>query len=231
MNGRKILTVIAENWPAKALSIAIALMLFVFHRMNTLATRPLSVPLIVQTDTELIPASSYPRNVRVVLRGDDDGINSISDGDIIAYADLRRHKTKGWYRAPVQIRKEGSALSVEPLEITVNPLEISVLLDRHISKTVPLTIEIRGRPASGFELTDYFLFPPEVTVSGPLDFLEMITDLHTEPVDLQGRSGEFNTIVSIINNNSFVNIRGSGAVEFRGIIRPSIRGRNIEEFP
>ena len=231
MNSRKLINRIAENWAAKALSVAIALLLFVFHRMNTLATRPLSVPLLVQTDAELVPASLYPRNVRVILRGDDNGIKSIADNDITAYVDLSRYKTKGWHRSPVQIRKEGTALGVEPLEITVNPLEISVLLDLNVSKTVPLLVDIQGRPASGFELMDHSLSSRDVTVSGPQDILESVTELRTEHVDLQGRTGDFSTVVNIINTNSFINMRGNGIVEFKGIIRPAIRVRNIEGIP
>jgi YbbR domain-containing protein len=222
---------IAENWPAKALSIALAIILFVFHRMNTLSTRPVSIPLTVQTGAELVPANPSPRTVRVILRGEEDSITSIAEGDITAFIDLNRYKTKGWHRAPVQIQKAGSALGIEPLEITVNPMEISVLLDWNGSKTVPLAVDIRGRAPSGFDLADYSISPKEIAVTGPLGVLENITEFKTESVDLQGRSGDFTVTVNIINTNPLVIMRGDRTVEFNGVIRPSVQVRTIEGLP
>ncbi|MCL2128622.1 MAG: CdaR family protein, partial [Treponema sp.] len=104
MNVNKLIIKITENWPAKVLSVALAIILFVFHRMNTLTTRPISVPLAIETGSTMTPASSYPQSVRVNLRGEDDDIKSIADSDIEAYVDFSRYESEGLYRAPVQIR-------------------------------------------------------------------------------------------------------------------------------
>jgi YbbR domain-containing protein len=228
LNTRKLLISLIENWPAKVLSIALALVLFVFHQMNTLTTRPLSVPLTIETSSTMIPASSYPQNVRVSIRGDDESVKSIAESDIGAYVDFTRYEHEGWYRAPIQIQKKGSALGVEPLEITVNPLEISIQLDRRISKTLPLTAVIRGRVADGFDMVSHAITPTELVVTGPLASLETVTEILTDPIDLDGRTGDFRVQVSIVNPNSFFTIRGSGMVEFSSVIRPAVPVRNIE---
>jgi YbbR domain-containing protein len=228
LNIRKLLIRMIENWPAKVLSIALALVLFVFHQMNTLTTRPISVPLAVETSSTLIPASSYPRNIRVSLRGEDESVKSIAEGDIEAYIDLTSYEIEGWYRAPVQIHKKGSALGVEPLEITVTPLEISIQLDRRISKTLPLSAVIRGRAADGFDMVSHAITPTELVVTGPLASLETVTEIQTDPIDLDGRTGDFRVQVSIINPDSLFTIQGSRIAEFSGIIRPAVPVRNIE---
>jgi YbbR domain-containing protein len=220
-----------HNWPAKMLSIAIALMLFVFHRMSTLATRTISVPLLVETASALVPASAYPQNVRITMRGEDDSIRVISDSDIEAFVDLRRHEAEGFYRAPIQIRKGGTALGVEPLELSINPMEISVRLDIRASKTLPVLADIRGKVASGFDLIDYSVSPEEIIVSGPVGVLEDMIEMRTVPVDLDGRRNDFNIEVNISRDNPFLVFRGSGMVEFQGIVRPSVPVRNIEGIP
>ena len=231
MLNKKMIAKIAENWPAKALSVAIAIILFVFHWMNTLTTRHFSIPLTVHVGTELVPANSFPRTVRIALRGDDDNINSIAEGDIIAFVDLNRYQTRGWHRVPVQIQKTGSALGVEPLEITVNPPEFSVMLDINDSKTVPLIVNMTGRTPSGFDLADFSISPNEITVTGPQGILESIEEFRTEAVNLHGKSADFTETVNIINTNSLISILGSGWVEFSGIIRPSVQVRTIENIP
>ena len=106
LNGRKLLARAAENWPAKVLSIALAIILFVFHRMSMLEDRFFSVPLNLEINSNLVPASSYPRMVRVSLRGDANSIYPILEDDIEAYLDLTRYTDRGHYRAPVQVRKK-----------------------------------------------------------------------------------------------------------------------------
>jgi YbbR domain-containing protein len=231
LNGKKLIFKIIENWPVKVLSIALALILFVFHRLNTMTTRVLSTPLSIETNASLIPASDYDQTVRVTLRGDDDGIKSIADGDIEAYVDLTRYETGGWYSAPVQIRKKRSALNVEPLEITVTPLKISLQLDQRISKTVPLAALMQGRVAEGFDLVSHAISPTEIMLTGPLGSLESVKEIKTDAIDLNGRSSNFITEVKIANPNPLFMINGSEMASVSCIIRPSVLVRSVDGIP
>ena len=231
MNNKQLIIRIIENWPVKVLSVAIALLLFVFNRLNTLTTRPLSVPLAVETSSQLVPASAYPQNVRVSLRGEDEGIKSISESDIEAYVDLSRYENGGLYSAPVQIRKKGSATGIEPLEIAVYPPKISVQLDQRISKTIPLTAAIRGRAADGFDLVSYTLSPQEIVIVGPRGSLESVIELETDSIELDGRNIDFTAVVNIVNPNPLFVLRGNGTAEFSCVIRPSVSVRSIEDIP
>jgi YbbR domain-containing protein len=231
LNHKKLLVSIVENWPVKVLAIVLALFLFVFHRLNTMTTRPLSIPLAIETNSSLTPASAYPQNVRVSLRGEDDSIKSIADGDIEAYVDFTRYENEGLYSAPVQIRKKGSALGIEPLEITVNPLKITVHLDRRITKTFPLAAQLRGRVADGFDLVSYSISPLEITAVGPLSSLELISEIETDPIDLDGRTNDFTIQVSIANPNALFVLRGNETAEVSCVILPSVAVRSIEGIP
>jgi YbbR domain-containing protein len=231
LNVRKLIIRIIENWPAKVISVAVALILFVFHQLNTLATRPLSVPLSIETNSMLVPARAYPENVRVNLRGEDDSIKSIIDSDIEAYVDLTKYEDGGLYSVPVQVRRKGSALGIEPLEIAVYPPKISIQLDQRISKTLPLTTVIRGRVADGFDLVSYTISPQEIVAVGPLGSLESVTEIETDPLDLDGRNSDFSMEMNIPNPNPLFVLRGSGTAEITCIIRPSVSVRSIEGLP
>jgi YbbR domain-containing protein len=231
LSSSKLIIKIIENWPVKVLSVALALILFVFNRLNTLTTRPLSVPLIIETHSTLVPASAYPHNVRVNLRGEDEGVKSISEGDIEAYVDLSRYEDGGLYNAPVLVRRKGSAMGIEPLEIAVYPPKISVQLDQRISKTIPLTAAIRGRAADGFDLVSYTLSPQEVTIAGPRGSLESVVELETDAIEFDGRNGDFTAVVSIVNPSPLFTLRGNGTAEFSCVIRPSVSVRSIGDIP
>jgi YbbR domain-containing protein len=230
-NPQKIIAKAAENWLVKVISIALAIILFVFHRMSTLESRFFSVPLRVEHNASLIPASPYTRMIRVSLRGDANSIYPILDDDIEAYIDLRNYETEGLYHTPVQIRKKGTALGVDPLEITADPMEISLELDRRMSKYLPLTASLRGSVEEGYDLASQTLTPNQVTVDGPLRLLGNITELYTEEIDLDGRNADFSVMVNILNQNPLLVIRGNGMTEFRGFVQNRVSVRNFMGIP
>lgn len=231
MNSRKLLALAAENWPAKVLSIALALILFVFHRMSVLEDRFFSAPLQIETNGSLVPASSYPRMVRVSLRGEANSIYPILDDDIETYLDMTRYTGEGTYRAPVQVRKKGTALGVDPLEITVDPMEVTLELDQRISKYVPLTPNFQGYPEQGYELVSYSLTPAQVAVEGPRRLMSALSELSTDFIELGGRSDDFVSAVRILNRDPLLIIRGDGMAEFRGFVKKLIIIRSFDNLP
>ena len=132
MNRAKLLAKITEKWPVKVLSLAAAIIISVFYRMHTLETRFFTVPLVVISSETLVPAGSFPGSVRISLRGEAEGIQQILEEDIEAFIYLGRYTSEGSYRVPVQIHKKGSALGIEPLEISVLPIEIPLVLERRL---------------------------------------------------------------------------------------------------
>jgi YbbR domain-containing protein len=215
---RKFLVKMVDNWPAKVISIALALLLFVFHRMSNLADRFFSVPLNVEVEGNMIPSSSYPRTIRISLRGDAASVNSILEDDIEAYVNLTRFETPGNYRVPVMVRRKGTALGVEPLEISVEPMELAIALDNKISKYVPLAANVRGQVEEGYTLSSFSLNPTQVVIDGPSLLVGTVRELTTDYIDLNGRTGDFSVMVNILNQNPLLMIQGNGITEFRGFV-------------
>ncbi|WP_223292735.1 CdaR family protein [Breznakiella homolactica] len=230
MNGRKFFEKAVENWPAKVLSVALALVLFVFHEMSMLEDRFFSVPLKIETNGNLVPSSSYPRMIRVSLRGEANSIYPILEDDIEVYVDLTKYNDPGFYKAPIQIRKKGTAVGVDPLEINVDPLEIAVGLDQKLSKYVPLTPSFRGYLETGYELVSYTMDPSQVEIEGPQGIINGITELPTDYIELNGRHENFTTTVRVLNRDPLMMIRGSGTVEFRGFIQELIMLKNFDNL-
>jgi hypothetical protein len=230
-NSRKLFAEVVKNWPAKALSVGLALLLVVFHQMSSLEERFFSVPLKVEGGGSLSPTAPYARPIRVSLRGDPNEIYPIVENDIEVFIDLSPYTEPGTYRVPVQVRKKGSALGIEPLEISLDPLEISLELDRRVSKTVPLTPNFQGAVESGYELVSYTLLPAQVDISGPEKVVGTISELSTGVIDLDKRQEDFSLRTAVLNGDPLVSIRGEGAVEFRGAIREQVVLREFDNIP
>jgi YbbR domain-containing protein len=150
LNVKKIFEKAIENWPAKVLSVVLAIILFVFHQISTLVEESFSAPLTIESSGQLVPSSSYDESVRITLRSDERNINSVDREDIEVYVDLMKIETPGTYSVPVMVRKTGTAVGVDPLEIRVNPSEIEITLDYRTAKSVSVTPNFRGNLDSGY---------------------------------------------------------------------------------
>jgi YbbR domain-containing protein len=145
--------------------------------------------------------------------------------------DLTGYTDPGNYRTVVQIRKTGTALGVDPLEIRVDPLEVTLDLDQRISKLVPVTPNFRGYVQAGYELVSYTLTPTQVVVDGPLNIMGVLSELVTDFIDLEGRMEDFSAQVRVMNRDPLLVIRGDGFTTFQGFVRELIVIRNLEELP
>ncbi|MDR0402877.1 MAG: hypothetical protein LBH35_04725 [Treponema sp.] len=230
-NGKQFLAKITEKWPVKVLSVVAAIILFVFHRLGNVQERFFAVPLHIEIGSNLVPSSPYPRNVRVTLRGDANSIYPVAEDDVEAYLDLTEYRTPGSFRAPLRIRKKGTAIEAENLEIVVDPMEITIELDTRLSKYVPVVPDLEGSPESGYEMVSYTLEPNQVVIDGPVSLISGVAELFTSPIALTGRNEDFALHIRVMNPNSLLVIRGDGMTEFRGFIRELIMIRNFDGIP
>ncbi len=234
MINKKHFNKLIEKWPAKVLSLAAAIIISAFYRINTLESRSFSAPLNIETENTLpsadalIPASSYPQTVRINLRGENANLFSILEEDIEAYVNLSKYKEEGSYRIPIQIRKKGGAVGIEPLEIKADPIEIHIILEKKISRSVNVFPVFQGTPARGYELTSQSITPAAVTAEGPRSRIEAIQEFNTGIIDLEGRYEDFSVILNIINTDPFIAVHGSRTIEYQGFIRSIVRETQVE---
>ena len=222
---------ILENWPAKIVCITLSLLLFLFYRMSTLEQRYMSVPLVMETNGDLVPASAYPRMVKIGLRGESDSIYPIQEEDVVAYVDLSKYNKEGEFRVPLQTRLKGTALEVDPLEVTVEPVEISLRLEHRLVKKISVTPSFKGYPEAGFEFSGYTVTPQEVEISGPRSLIEKIHDMMSSPVELSGRDASFDGDIDLINRNPLVSISGSGKIRYSVTINQTSLVKNFDAVP
>lgn len=231
MTLKKLSDKILENWPAKVVCLTLSLMLFLFYRMSTLEERFFSVPLVIETNGDLVPASAYPHMVKISLRGESDTIYPIQESDVVAFMDLSQYNKEGEFRLVIQTRLKGTALDVEPLEVHVEPTEINLRVEHRVIKKVPVTPSFKGYPAAGFEFIGYALNPAVVEISGPRSAVEKISDLVTEPIELSGRDNTFDGLVMLVKRNSLVNISDDGKLAFSVTISQTTLVKTFEDVP
>ncbi|WP_319561498.1 CdaR family protein [Marispirochaeta sp.] len=229
MNIRQLLERTAHNWPVKVLSLTLAVLLFLFYRISSLEERFFSAPLEVRINENFVPADPYPRNARVTIRGDRDAVFNIIEDDIQVFADFSDFKREGIFKAPLQYHKQGSALSVDYLEITVEPVEVKLELEEKSEKVVEVVPNIVGYPARGYELGQYFVSPEKLRIEGPRSSVQDIRSIMTEPIDLTNLRSSITLKVGFETEpEDMIRFPDYKEVEFRGIIQETRLIRTFE---
>ncbi len=209
---------VTNNWPAKILSVVAAILLFLFYRISALEQRYVSVPLKEVTNGLFVPSNDLPREVSVSLRGKADTVFLVRDEDIEAYVDLSGFRSEGIYRVPVKIRKRGTSADAD-VEVRVNPIDLTVSMERLVTKQVEVTPSVKGFAAKGYELGQYFVTPEEVEIEGPRSKVEAIGTVTTADVSIEGRDSDFTTPVDVALGDSNVSVVGNQMVDFHGVIQ------------
>ncbi len=231
MKYSRIFERLLHNWPAKILSLAAAIVLFFVYRMSTLEERFISVPLQVPLNGELVPASDWPRTVRVSLRGESNSIYPVLEDDIEARLDFSGVEEEGITKAAVIINKRGIAASLETLEIHVEPSEISLALEYRDERMVSVTPSFRGYLETGWELSTWTIEPAMVTVSGPASRIARLESISTEVIELGGRKEAFSQSVRLLSLDPLVRLSGDGTVVFTAVIGEATLERDMGPLP
>jgi len=220
LNSAKILLKITEKWPVKVLSLAVALIIFGFYNTKIeMEDRSFQVPLLLESNEYLIPVSSFANTVNLNLKGKTGTTQSILEEDIEAYIDLSKYTKEGTYKVPVQTRRKGSAVGVEPLQIKISPTEVLLQLEEKTSRSIPVFPVLRGTIAQDYELTGQSMIPENVVAEGSRRALDSQSEFYTDTIDLEGRFEDITAFVNIINVNPYITIHGSRTVEYRGTVR------------
>ncbi|MGB4586422.1 MAG: CdaR family protein [Rectinemataceae bacterium] len=215
------------DWPAKVLSLAVALLLTLFFNLTRLEQRTINIPLTVSINDEMAPSSQYPRMVRVSLRGERDAIYGIREDEISASLDLAEYKSEGVFKAPIRLEKRGNALTADPLEIHPEPAEIAIGLEMRVMKKVPVTPSFKGFLESGFELATFDLSPAVVTISGPAGLVARTTEIGTDTIELSGKKSDFTVNVRLLKKESLLTLEDREAVIFTAKVRKSLDVMNF----
>jgi YbbR domain-containing protein len=114
-------------------------------------------------------------------------------------------------------------IEVEPAQVRVR---VSVFSDRR-SKTLPVSPNVFGTPAAGFEIESVSVEPSVVSVEGDANDLAGLASADTEPVSVAGASSEVVQTVRLSLPDG-VEALGTGTVEVTVRLRPVTATRTFQ---
>ncbi|MFQ5766467.1 MAG: YbbR-like domain-containing protein [Acidobacteriota bacterium] len=128
-----------------------------------------------------------PATATVSLRGPEIALRNLAPERIRLEVDLSKQ--------PLKVGENPIVLDLHqvhvPAGITVvgiKPKVVKVNIEREMRREVPVTPEIQGEPAPGYEVTATIVQPPRITITGPESVVSRVESLSTTAIGIAGLS-------------------------------------------
>jgi YbbR domain-containing protein len=179
---KKLSGFITDNYIYKILSVLIALFLWFFAQSEKTAEVTLKIPIVINAlPADEVIINDVPQYIELTLSG--------PSSEIFSYAN-----TKPLYRLNLLKTGVGNYIfNISPSEFdlpgrlkidTIYPNNITVSLDRMVSRTVDTGVSIVGSPSPPATLEGIVTEPDKVTITGPSTIISNINIIMTIPVDI-----------------------------------------------
>jgi YbbR domain-containing protein len=202
----------ATIWPfrhlgLKALSLVLALLLWMIVSGEETVERGLRVPLeLQQVPAGLELTGEVPATVDVRVRGASGTLSRVAAGDVVAVLDLRNAQS-GRRLFPLTPKDVRVPFGVEIVQ--VQPSALAMAFEPSASRRVTVIPAVDGRPAPGYVVGSLEADPKTVEVIGPETAVRRATEALTEPVSVAGARDRVQQSVTL------------------GLIDPSLRLKNV----
>jgi YbbR domain-containing protein len=172
-----------ENWSLKATALLLSLILWLFVHGEPGPESVVRIPIQVQLPRQMEIMNERPTMVEVTMRG-------------AVFSNI-------WFAQPLPnciINMQGASEGKHAIELSpenvfvpkgsrleilhVNPSSVTIVLQRTLSKEVPVVALIRGEPARGFEIYGKQVKPATAIITGPRSHIEHLSEIQTEAVSI-----------------------------------------------
>lgn len=193
------------DWGLKVVAFLIALGLWfaVTGQRAPATARIRGVPLLFVLPPDMEVSNDPREEVEVTLRGSRRTLDAVRTGDLaVTYdASAQRPGERQVRLTPASIRLElPDGVSREGLTVErIEPATVPLRLERRVERELEVEPRVEGRPAEGYEVLGVESRPERVRVRGPENHVAALQKAPTEPVLLEGRTGNFVTAQTAID--------------------------------
>ncbi len=195
----------------KLLSLAFALILWFFVMGEQKQEISYAVPLILKNvPAGQMVANEVPSQVDVRISGPRTLLMNLQPKDISIAVDL-----KGLEPGLSSFKRLEERFNLpSALKVTrLSPSFVDVKLERIKTKKVPVKTVISGIPAEGFKFETIRFKPTEVAIEGAESELKDVSQVETDPIDIEGVQDNFTLIVPINYRGKYTTLKEDKTVE------------------
>ncbi len=230
MNTRQLIDKLLEKWPQKIICLMLAIFLYVFHQVSLIEKKVFVLPLTVIENGNVMQIGDCPSNVSVVVRANNDVINSIHVQDLKASINLNNIAHAGTVKVPVTIELNENLLVYDPLEVKVKPEYITLEVDKKVAKYVPVVPSISGEVAEGYMITKIDINPSSVSIFGPEILVNSINEVQTDALVVSNAETNFADDIYYLEVNKLISVENKGPYKATVVVEPKPMEKDYEDI-
>lgn len=230
-NKNRFLSLFTDEWQLKIAALVGAVFTWFFYDMISLEERYLTVPLEVSINETVAPLRSYPEAVKLTVRGRAEDIYLFSDEDFRAFADFSAHDVPGRYAVPISVQSLRSDELLNDIQIDTDPKFLDLAFDWKVTKQVEVTADLKGFPASGFEVAEVRVEPAFVEISAPESVAAPIETVSTIPIPIDGSRNSFSVLAEVAIDDKTVSFTGDPIVRLYVTVSEVYVEKTFEPLP
>lgn len=196
---RPTLGAVTENWKLKLAALTLALLLWVVVSADQVTTQWLPVPVeIVSRDPDwVVVGGPIPNEVQVRFVGPGRELLELAlERPVLVLPVVNVEEEDQLFVLDPRMVRVPDGLAVNAVD--VRPSSVRVLLQRLVSREVPVRVRLSAQARERYVLTDTpTVIPSRVRVTGPANRVEAIDSVVTEPVELTGVDSTFTLTVPL----------------------------------
>ena len=153
---------------------------------------------VVGQSTNLIQMNDIPGQVRITLKAPRSILTELNNNPALiqCWIDISGLES-GAHQTPVQVRVDESPVRV----LQIEPEQVERILEKQVSRTMPVQVEIVGEPPIGYRKGSASVMPDEVTITGSESQVNQVENIVAH-LDITGVSETLHTNVPVAALNS-----------------------------
>ena len=193
-----------ENWNLKITAVLLSLILWLFVRGEPGQEKFLSgVPIEVRVPAQMEITEKRPASVDVTMT-------------VAAFSDMFLGQPQPTCIIDLQGAREGEhtiTLTAENIKIPresgievtkVSPQRVTLVLERIMSREVPIIVPVRGGPSPGYEIYGRSSMPSTTIITGPRSHIEPIGEISADAVSVADLKGPARFFVGLNIRDKFI---------------------------
>jgi len=183
---RTLRAIFLENAALKAISLLLAVALFVFVRGDRPTEAVVDVPIVYKLPTDRVLMSTPVERLRVAVRGPWTRISRFDERDLETPLSIDlAHVTAGEFTFAADLLHVPRGIRVS----AISPPSMHLEFEPRVTRTLPVEPQLHGQPASGWRVAHVSLHPDEIVVTGAQSVVEGLAAASTLPLSLAGAHG------------------------------------------
>jgi YbbR domain-containing protein len=222
--------ILFENWSLKLTALLLAMILWLFVRAEPGPARVVAVPLEVQLARNMEITNERPATVEVTMRGAAFSTMWFSQPLPTCIINLQG-ASEGEHvvnLTPENVRiSKGTGIDV----LQVNPARVRLVLEKTVSKEVPIVVPLRGEPARGYEVYGRSSKPAATLITGPRSHVEQTDEVQTDSINISGQKQAVRSFVNLNVKDNTIRASVSEPVQVDVHVGPRTKTYTISPVP